>query len=207
MQIYTLGVHTDTGKSHFCAAFCEAFGYDYFKLIQAGTPTDSDFIARFSPKTHIFTQGVFLQTPASPHIAQVLEKHSYNGLEIVLPQSEKLLIETAGGLFTPIDRQHTMIDYIASCKKPCVLVAKYYLGVINHILLCIEALKTREIELLCLVMMRDEANEKENEQAPLIDEFVRDYTQVKIYHLPFFDEQNFTQKAQILKTQMQGLII
>lgn len=207
MQIYTLGVHTDTGKSHFCAAFCKAFEYDYFKLIQAGMPTDSDFIVKFSPKTQIFPHGVFLQTPASPHIGQRLENHAYKGLEISLPQSENLLIETAGGAFTPIDYRYTMIDYIVLHKKPCILVAKYYLGVINHILLCVDALKIRQIPLLCLVMMSDEANKKESEQVPLIDEFVRTYTQVKIYHLPFFDEENFTQKAEFLKNQMQDLIV
>ncbi|HED9841394.1 TPA: ATP-dependent dethiobiotin synthetase BioD, partial [Campylobacter jejuni] len=38
MQIYVSGIHTDVGKTHFSAAFCANFNYDYFKLIQAGTP-------------------------------------------------------------------------------------------------------------------------------------------------------------------------
>lgn len=54
MQIYVSGIHTDVGKTHFSAAFCANFNYDYFKLIQAGTPTDSEFIAKFSPKNKDF---------------------------------------------------------------------------------------------------------------------------------------------------------
>ena len=197
MQIYVCGVHTDAGKTHFCAAFCAAFKYDYFKLIQAGIPTDSTFLAKFSPHTKIFKEGVFLQTPASPHIGKRLEKLDYKAFDIKLPQSENALIETAGGLFTPIDERFTMLDYINKCKKPCILVAKYYLGVINHILLSLEALKKREIPLIALVMMgeRDES----------IDEFIKSYTGVRIFHLPFYTTEDFLEKSKNLREQMQKM--
>ncbi|WP_300450214.1 ATP-dependent dethiobiotin synthetase BioD [Helicobacter mastomyrinus] len=197
MQIYVCGVHTDAGKTHFCAAFCAAFKYDYFKLIQAGIPTDSTFIAKFSPQTKIFKEGVFLQTPASPHIGKRLEKLDYKAFDIKLPQSENALIETAGGLFTPIDERFTMLDYINKCKKPCILVAKYYLGVINHILLSLEALKKREIPLIALVMMgeRDES----------IDEFIKSYAGVRIFHLPFYTTEDFLEKSKNLREQMQKM--
>ena len=197
MQIYVCGVHTDAGKTHFCAAFCAAFKYDYFKLIQAGIPTDSTFIAKFSPQTKIFKEGVFLQAPASPHIGKRLEKLDYKAFDIKLPQSENALIETAGGLFTPIDERFTMLDYINKCKKPCILVAKYYLGVINHILLSLEALKKREIPLIALVMMgeRDES----------IDEFIKSYTGVRIFHLPFYTTEDFLEKSKNLREQMQKM--
>ncbi len=197
MQIYVCGVHTDAGKTHFCAAFCAAFKYDYFKLIHAGIPTDSTFIAKFSPQTKIFKEGVFLQTPASPHIGKRLEKLDYKAFDIKLPQSENALIETAGGLFTPIDERFTMLDYINKCKKPCILVAKYYLGVINHILLSLEALKKREIPLIALVMMgeRDES----------IDEFIKSYTGVRIFHLPFYTTEDFLEKSKNLREQMQKM--
>ncbi|WP_300446608.1 ATP-dependent dethiobiotin synthetase BioD [uncultured Helicobacter sp.] len=197
MQIYVCGVHTDAGKTHFCAAFCAAFKYDYFKLIQAGIPTDSTFIAKFSPQTKIFKEGVFLQTPASPHIGKRLEKLDYKAFDIKLPQSENALIETAGGIFTPIDERFTMLDYINKCKKPCILVAKYYLGVINHILLSLEALKKREIPLIALVMMgeRDES----------IDEFIKSYAGVRIFHLPFYTTEDFLEKSKNLREQMQKM--
>lgn len=153
MQIYASGIHTDVGKTHFSAAFCANFNYDYFKLIQAGTPTDSEFIAKFSPKTKIFKEGIFLQTPASPHLGKIKEKLDYKALDIILPKSENLLIELAGGLFSPMDENYTMIDFVNIFKHPTILVAKYYLGSINHILLSIEALKQRNINLLALVMM------------------------------------------------------
>ncbi len=83
MKIYVVGIHTDVGKTHFSAAFCKVFGYDYFKLIQAGEPKDSEFIHKFSPATHIFKEGIFLKTSASPHKGKRLERLNYKGLDII----------------------------------------------------------------------------------------------------------------------------
>lgn len=198
MQIYICGVHTDTGKTHFSAAFCEAFGYDYFKLLQAGSPKDSEFIAQFSPQTFIFKEGIFLQTPASAHIGKKIEKLNYKAFDITLPRSENLLIETAGGLFSPLDEEKTMIDYINEFKRPCILVAKYYLGAINHILLSIEALKLRKIPLIALVMM--------GEKDENFDEFIRFYSGISPFHLAFYTAQDFKEKSKILQGQMQMLL-
>ncbi|MFQ6342500.1 dethiobiotin synthase [Campylobacter sp. VTCC 70190] len=196
MQIYVSGVHTDVGKTHFSAAFCANFSYDYFKLIQAGKPTDSEFIAKFSPKTKIFKEGVFLQTPAAPHIGKIKEKAVYKALELVLPKSENLIIELAGGLFSPMDEKHTMIDFMSKNKRATILVAKYYLGSINHILLSIEALKQKNILILALAMM--------GKKDILQDEFVQNYTQIPIINLDFFDEESILNAD--FKEQMQRLL-
>lgn len=182
MQLYVSGVHTDVGKTYFSAAFCANLDYDYFKLVQAGTPTDSEFIANFSPKTQIFKEGVFLQTPASAHIGKIKEKLNYTALDIVLPKSKNLLIELAGGLFSPIDEKYTMIDFMALNKRASILVAKYYLGSINHILLSIEALKQKNIELLALIMM--------GKKNILQDDFIKNYAKIPIINLDFFDKNS-----------------
>ena len=160
MQIYMAGIHTDTGKTHVCAAFCAAFKYDYFKLIQAGTPTDSEVIRRFSPNTHIFNEGILLQTPTSPHIAKEIERIEYEAMQIKIPKSQNLIIELAGGLFSPIDEKFCMIDYMQNHKLPTILVAKYYLGSINHILLSMQALHTANIEVLCIAMLDESTQQK-----------------------------------------------
>lgn len=187
MQIYVCGSSTDVGKTHFCAMFCESFKYEYFKLIQAGENKDSKLITSFAKDVKIHKEGVFLKTPASPHIGKKLEGLDYKAFDIVLPDSKNLLIETAGGLFTPIDEKCCMIDYMAYDLKPCILVASYYLGCINHIILSIEALRQRELPLLALVM-----SGKKDED---IDDFVFKYSGVKIVHLEHFSKENFKQKA------------
>jgi len=58
-----------------------------------------------------------------------------------LTQYAFLLIEGAGGLFTPITPRHTMRDLIALLKVPCLIVGHTEIGGVNHCLLTIEALQ------------------------------------------------------------------
>ena len=196
MQIYISGIHTDAGKTHFSAAFCANLNYDYFKLIQAGTSKDRDLIAKLSPKTRILKEGFFLKTPISPHLAKIKEKANYQAFSLQIPNNENLLIELAGGLFTPLDEKHTMIDFMQRFQKPTILVGRYYLGSINHILLSIEALKMRQIPILFLAMM--------GEKEPLQDEFIQNYTQIPIINLNFYDAKNIENEE--FKRQIEALL-
>lgn len=141
VQTYVSGIRTDVGEAHFSAAFCANFSYDYFKLIQVGTPADNKFTTKFSPKAKIFKGGIFLQTPASPHLEEIKEELDCKSLDIILPKSRNLLTKLAGGLFSSMDENCTMIDFANIFKHPTILVAKYYLGSANHILLSVETLK------------------------------------------------------------------
>ncbi|WP_144581888.1 dethiobiotin synthase [Campylobacter coli] len=187
MKIYISGIDTDVGKTYLGARICKELGFDYFKLIQAGVPKDSDEVAKFSPKTKIFKEGVCLQTPASPHKARILEKLNYKAFDIQIPQSDKLIIELAGGLFSPIDDEKTMIDYMNEFKHPTLLVAKDYLGSINHTLLSIEALKQRGIAILALVLKSEDHFSKD---------FISKYTQIPIVE---FDDKVCENLSKILK--------
>ncbi|WP_324826086.1 AAA family ATPase, partial [Helicobacter equorum] len=40
--LVVVGSHTDVGKSAVSAALCYGLGLAYHKIVQAGTPTDSD---------------------------------------------------------------------------------------------------------------------------------------------------------------------
>ena len=198
MKIYISGIDTNVGKTHVCATFCATFGYDYFKLIQAGTPQDSSIIESFSPKTRIFKNGFTLQTPTSPHIAKDIENAKYDGLKIAIPHSENLVIEIAGGLFSPLDSNVCMIDYMSAFKYPSILVGTYYLGCINHILLSIESLKMRNIELLALIMTKNETMQNITQ----IDKFIESYSGTKIIHLDYFDKNNFSDVVERFKKDM-----
>lgn len=153
-QIYIAGIHTDAGKTHFSAAFCHAFAYDYFKLIQAGAQTDSSAVARFAKDVPVHKEGVSLRTPASPHIAKMIENRTYSGLEIALPNAKNLAIELAGGLYTPLDDRICMIDFVRENPRAVVLVGRYYLGCINHILLSVNALREAGLPILCIAMIK-----------------------------------------------------
>lgn len=67
-------------------------------------------------------------------------------------QYSVLLIEGAGGIFTPITPQHTMRDLITFLNIPCLIVGRTSLGGINHCLLTLEALQQVEITVYGIVL-------------------------------------------------------
>lgn len=238
-QIYVAGIHTDAGKTHFSAAFCKAFGYSYFKLIQAGTPTDTQRVSELlklaqdkeckhhsaSTTSHknqknnsdtkmaknyqakIYKEGISLATPTSPHIAKIREKIHYD--KIPLPQDENCLIELAGGLYTPFDEKCCMIDFMRENPAATVLVGRYYLGCINHILLSLQALKQANIKVLCLVMSeKDYTQDDFTNESALIDRFISDYALLPIVHLPFFADNadDFVHSAEVLYEEISAKV-
>lgn len=238
-QIYVAGIHTDAGKTHFSAAFCKAFGYSYFKLIQAGTPTDTQRVSELlklaqdkeckhhsaSTTSHknqknnsdtkmaknyqakIYKEGISLATPTSPHIAKIREKIHYD--KIPLPQDENCLIELAGGLYTPFDEKCCMIDFMRENPAATVLVGRYYLGCINHILLSLQALKQANIKVLCLVMSgKDYTQDDLTNESALIDRFISDYALLPIVHLPFFADNadDFVNSAEVLYEEISAKV-
>ncbi len=62
------------------------------------------------------------------------------------------VIEGAGGLFVPLDRQHDVIDLIEALGVPAVVVARAGLGTINHTSLTLNALEARGVVVAGVVL-------------------------------------------------------
>lgn len=206
-NIFLASIHTNAGKTHASAVLCASFGYEYFKLIQAGTPSDSEFMAELNLKycaknpsflktIKIHKAGFDLAHACSPHAGMIKENLNINGLNIKPAQNENLLIELAGGLFTPLDREHFMIDYVEKYDFGVFLVACEYLGSINHTALSIEALKARNIKLLGVIFS--------NCQDELSKDFLKKhYNHIKFFELLYFDDEKSLKNACIsLKEQI-----
>lgn len=179
-KICVAGIHTDAGKTCASGVLCAIFGFDYFKLVQAGIPTDNERILALAKSLNkpitVLKAGVFLKHACSPHEAMKKENIKLNALKIPLPRSKKLLVELAGGLFTPLDEKHTMIDYVKKHDLNVFLVMRDYLGAINHTILSLNALKSAKIRCLGLIVSGD-ANEYSLE-------FLRSYyKKLKIFRL------------------------
>jgi dethiobiotin synthetase len=63
-----------------------------------------------------------------------------------------LLVEGVGGAMVPLDKFHTVRDWIAALNVPALLVAGTYLGTISHILTAIDSLQSRQIEIAAIVL-------------------------------------------------------
>jgi dethiobiotin synthetase len=63
-----------------------------------------------------------------------------------------LLIEGVGGIMVPLDRAHTVLDWMRALRLPLVLVAGSYLGSISHTLTCLDVLRRHDLRVAALVV-------------------------------------------------------
>ena len=157
------GTDTGVGKTIFSAALAQALDAYYWKSVQSGLDgeTDSQTVARLSglPPTRILPEAWRLRTPVSPHLSARIDGVEIDPDRLAPPECDRpLVIETAGGLMTPLTIRVPTIDLLARWRIPVILAARTSLGTINHSLLSIEALQRRNIPLLGVAFVGD-ANE------------------------------------------------
>ncbi len=166
-KYFITGIGTDVGKTIVSAIFTEALKADYWKPILAGnldfTDTDevkrlvSNKVSRFHPEIYKF------KMPASPHKAAKAEGIEVDPDKFEIPEtSNSLIIEGAGGLMVPLSDDFLMIDLIKRLEVEVILVSMNYLGSINHTLLAVEALRSRNIRIKGIVFNgnRDDDGER-----------------------------------------------
>lgn len=148
--LFVTGIGTGVGKTYVSAHLVEKMQADYWKPIQSGDLEQSDTMkvrslvknnqSVFHPEAYRLTQ------PFSPHKSAQLDGIMIDPGKIILPKTQNnLIIEGAGGLMVPLNDSFFMIDLIMQLQAEVVLVVMHYLGSINHTLLSIEALKSRNL--------------------------------------------------------------
>ena len=184
MHVFITGTDTNIGKTLVASWLALHTGYDYFKPIQTGSleATDSQMVRSLTNST-VHKETYCYQAPLSPHLAAHLEQQEIDVNQINLPRVPKLILEGAGGVLVPINREMLLIDWIKRLSIPVILVASSRLGTINHTLLSLEALRTRNIEILGIIMS-GELNQ-DNSDA------IAGYGQTKVIgQLPFLQNIN-----------------
>ena len=160
MKIFITGIGTDVGKTIASAIVTEALQADYWKPIQAGDLSNSDShkIKKYisNDTTIIHENSYKLNTPASPHFAAEIDGITIDLNKIIEPITENhLVIEGAGGILVPLNETNCIIDLIQPDYK-VILVSRHYLGSINHTLMTIEILKSRNINIAGIIFSGDE---------------------------------------------------
>jgi dethiobiotin synthetase len=155
--LFVTGIGTNVGKTIVSAVLTQQLKADYWKPVQAGdlSCSDSNTISSlvsnqhtvFHPETYRF------KLAASPHQAAQSENVNIKLTDFTLPYTEKqLVIEGAGGLMVPLSDQVRMIELIQHFQAAAILVVRNYLGCINHSLLSMEALLSRDIPLQAVII-------------------------------------------------------
>lgn len=157
-EIFVTGTDTEIGKTVVSAMLVQGLGASYWKPIQAGLEeeTDTEFVRRTTDLTdsHIKPERYRLNTPMSPHASAEIDDVSIDMTDFELPdyETDHLVVEGAGGLLVPFNDEDMIIDLISYLELPVVLVARSTLGTLNHTFLSLEALRSRDIPILGVVL-------------------------------------------------------
>jgi dethiobiotin synthase len=151
MNIFVTGTDTDAGKTIVSAWLCMHTRADYWKPIQTGDDSDKSVVAALSPRTTIIPEIYKLKAPLSPYDSANMENASMD------PDSfgrnlENTVIEGAGGALVPIAENFLMADLIKKCGARALIAVKSKLGMINHLLMTVEVLKNREIDVAGVIV-------------------------------------------------------
>jgi dethiobiotin synthetase len=165
MTVIVTGTDTDIGKTVFAAGLTVALGARYWKPVQAGLADGSDtasVVALGVPADDILPEAYRLTTPCSPHLAAEIDGVAIDPDRLALPRVDgALVVEGAGGVMVPVTRDLVFADLFARWNTPVVLVARTGLGTINHSLLSIEALRTRDVPILGIAFVGDAVEDSE----------------------------------------------
>lgn len=155
------GTDTGIGKTIFSAGLAQATATPYWKPIQSGLEdeTDSEVVARLAG-VPIRPEAYRLVTPASPHLAAEIDGVNID-IETLAPPPGDLIVEGAGGALVPVTRTTLYADLFAEWQIPVIVCARTALGTINHSLLTIEALKSRDVPIHGLAFLGDAVEDSE----------------------------------------------
>lgn len=203
MKYFITGIGTEVGKTIAAAIVTEALEADYWKPIQAGDLERSDTHKvrnLVSNQKTVFHDNAFaLKTPMSPHAAAKIDGVKLSANKIKEPKTtNSLVIEGAGGLLVPINDKETIADLI-KLEYQVILVSRHYLGSINHTLLTVEALKSRNLDCLGIIFS--------GEENPSSEEIIKKMTGLQIIGRielePYFDRNVILEYADKFRNNLK----
>jgi dethiobiotin synthetase len=157
--VFITGTDTDIGKTTYARDLMQRHPEaTYWKPVQTGAPEHDDTATVNAQRS---LPGIRLRDPVSPHLAAERVGRTLTLEEILEPLvgfEGVLVAEGAGGVLVPIAPGVLQTDLIAALGIPSVIVSRDVLGTINHTLLTIEALRTRDLPIAGVVLLGGSAN-------------------------------------------------
>ena len=155
-HLIVCGTDTDVGKTIVSAWLVQGLDAMYWKPVQSGLEAGGDRgrVCRLLdlPPERVLPENYAFQQPVSPHWAAEQEERWIDPDQLTLPNVKgPLVIETAGGLMVPLNRQWLQLDQLQKWNQPVILVARSGLGTINHTLLSLEAMRQRNLNVLGVI--------------------------------------------------------
>ena len=132
--MYVVGTGTDVGKTHVAAALARVSKLPAWKPVVSGGLEDVERLGAAPPLAS-------LKEPISPHLAARREGVVLSAQAIVDATKETMIVESAGGLYSPLSDEETNADVaqLYGERALVVLVAPDRLGVLHDVGACVRA--------------------------------------------------------------------
>ncbi len=155
-----LGVGTDIGKTFLVENLCKKNSkYHAIKPVITGFKKDGNsdserILKALKIKINKSSLDAIspwrFKKPISPNfLGKICEnevtKFCIKNIEKSQKNQKILLIESAGGVMTPINNNFTFLDLAKNLNLPILLVTSNYLGAISHTLCSLEAIKSKNL--------------------------------------------------------------
>lgn len=190
-SLFISATNTDVGKTYACEKFLNYFAkaglkVGYFKPFETGVvdfPLDGskmlELTKKLNPSFNVTINDVVpyqFKLPAAPYVAKgntIIDIDFLKEKKKYLEQfCDVLIIEGAGGLMVPIEKDLFIIDLIKEFECEAILITPSKLGCINDTLLSINALKAKNIDFEFYINLYHDINSFEKVSKPfLIDYF------------------------------------
>ena len=165
-RVFVTGTGTDVGKTFVVCALTQelrARGRRLRVLKPVATGFDARNAADSDTGRLLTAQGLALTAasvdattpwrfaaPLSPDMAARREKRTVPFADLIAFCKERhavdlTLVEGIGGIMVPLDKEHTVLDWIEQLSPKVVLVAGSYLGTLSHTLTAVACLQARNL--------------------------------------------------------------
>ena len=164
MNVFITGTDTGVGKTRTTRLLLEALrveGRDAvgYKPVSAGDRDDATLLAEVSGDEPLDAiNPVHFQTAVAPYVAAMLENTSLDpqvlvsGYQALAARHELVLVEGAGGWEVPLAPGYRISDLAADLGLPVIIVAANKLGVLNHVLLTVNAIRAKGLTCAGIVL-------------------------------------------------------
>lgn len=174
--LVVVGSHTDVGKTFVACALLRGLvdrGVDVVprKPVLSGVGDDDAGLAASDAGRLLHAAGrgidraaidtvapLRFRRPLAPDAAARAEGRTVHLRDVIaaatVPGDGFVVVETAGGVMSPVAEDGLVVDLVAALGMPCVLVVGAYLGGISHGLSARAVLRQRGLEVVAVVVNR-----------------------------------------------------
>lgn len=138
-------------------------------------------------------------------VVEISVDRIYQAMDAWSGSCDLVVVETAGGVMVPLNARFTFLDLLQGLELPVVVAAANRLGVINHSLLTLESLRSRDLNPIAVVLSRIDPSP--DQSAPGNADAIARHGAVPVFEVPFAKGQSPAEAAALaLAPHMDGIL-